>query len=60
MKHREFAVYHWADNGEVKVDNYKDVWSAIDANGWLVITMTGERGIIRYPESSVVKTRETT
>jgi len=60
LRHREIAVYYKDNAGEIAVDRYTDAYRAVDRNGWLVITLAQGRGVIRYPESSVVKVREST
>lgn len=57
-KYRELVVYYYGDDGKVETDTYHDVTYGRDLNDWLVINLGENKGVMRYPESSVVKIRE--
>lgn len=57
--HREVTVYHRAEDGEIKADEYKTAASEIDVKtGWLTVTLDAGRGTFRYPPQAIVKVRE--
>lgn len=57
-RYRELVVYYFGDDGKVEMDKYNDVTYGRDMNGWLVVNLGDDKGVFRYPDSSIVKIRE--